>query len=382
MRILGLDSSGLVASVAVVQDGLLLAENTVNYKKTHSQTLLPMLDEIARRIELDLNSIDAIAVAAGPGSFTGLRIGAATAKGLGLALDKPLVAVPTVEALAYNLWGCERLICPLMDARRSQVYTGLYRFREDRLETLEDQMAVSVEELAQMLNARKERVVFLGDGVPVYLNVLEEKVQVSHSYAPANLNRQRAASVAALGLVYAKQGRLEAAAEHQPVYLRLSQAEQDRAAKEEAGHAARIEVFAMQMEDLEQVSAIEMESFSVPWSKEGFAASLRAKNTCYLTVWVDGEIAGYCGMILCMDEAEITNVAVSERFRRRGAAQTMLRELIACGYRQGVRKFLLEVRESNKAAIALYEKLGFQKEGIRKNFYEKPLEDAVIMWKR
>ena len=113
MKILGLDSSGIVASVAVVQDDVLVAEYTVNYKKTHSQTLLPMLDEIVRMTEMDLNTIDAIAIAAGPGSFTGLRIGSATAKGLGLALRKPLIAVPTVEGLAYN-HGCKK-------------ETGLYR---------------------------------------------------------------------------------------------------------------------------------------------------------------------------------------------------------------------------------------------------------------
>ena len=105
MKILAIDSSGLVASVAVVEDETLLAEFTIDYKKTHSQTLLPMLDQMAKMIELDLNSIDAIAVAGGPGSFTGLRIGSATAKGLGLALDKPLLHIPTVDALAYNLYG-------------------------------------------------------------------------------------------------------------------------------------------------------------------------------------------------------------------------------------------------------------------------------------
>lgn len=98
MKILGLDSSGLVASVAIVEDNDLKGEYTVNYKKTHSQTLLPMLDEVAKMIELDLNSIDAIAVSGGPGSFTGLRIGSATAKGLGLALGKPLIHIPTVDA--------------------------------------------------------------------------------------------------------------------------------------------------------------------------------------------------------------------------------------------------------------------------------------------
>ena len=103
MRILGVDSSGMVASVALVEDDLLVAEYSVNYKKTHSQTLLPMIDEVKKMIDLDLSSIDAIAVSGGPGSFTGLRIGSATAKGLGLALGKPLIHVPTVDALAYNV---------------------------------------------------------------------------------------------------------------------------------------------------------------------------------------------------------------------------------------------------------------------------------------
>ena len=147
MKILALDSSGLVASVAVVEDNQLLAEYTVNYKKTHSQTLLPMLDEIAKMIELDLETIDAIAVAAGPGSFTGLRIGSATAKGLGLALKKPLIPVPTVDALAYNLYDSTGVICPMMDARRKQVYTGIYRFADHELVTVSRQKAIAVEEL-------------------------------------------------------------------------------------------------------------------------------------------------------------------------------------------------------------------------------------------
>lgn len=231
MRILGIDSSGLVVSVAVVEDDRLLAEYTVNYKKTHSQTLLPMLDEIVRMTELDLKTIDAIAVAAGPGSFTGLRIGSATAKGLGLALGTPLIAVPTVEALAYNLWGTDKRICPLMDARRNQVYTGIYAFYGEEMQTLEGQMAVGVEELAQKLNWMGREVIFLGDGVPVYRDLLEQCVTVKHSYAPAHLNKQRAGAVAALGMIYARQGKLQTAAEHQPDYLRLSQAERERAEK-------------------------------------------------------------------------------------------------------------------------------------------------------
>ena len=168
MKILGLDSSGLVASVAVVEDDVLLGEFTVNYKKTHSQTLLPMLDELAKMIELDLDTLDAIAIAAGPGSFTGLRIGSATAKGLGLALDKPLISVPTVDALAYNLYGHRDIICPLMDARRNQTYTGLYQFEDEKMQVLCPQCVVGIDEIVAKINENNAPVVFLGDGVPVF----------------------------------------------------------------------------------------------------------------------------------------------------------------------------------------------------------------------
>lgn len=234
MKILGLDSSGIVASVAVVEDDALIAEYTVNYKKTHSQTLLPMLDEIAKMTELDLDSIDAIAVAAGPGSFTGLRIGSATAKGLGLALKKPLVAIPTVEGLAYNLYDTPGLICPIMDARRKQVYTGVYQFEDHRLIKVEDQMAVPMETLIEKLNAYGQNVTFLGDGVPVFRELIGEKLKVPFSFAPAHVNKQRAAAVAALGLVYMEEGKTESALEHNPDYLRVSQAERERAEREAA----------------------------------------------------------------------------------------------------------------------------------------------------
>ena len=234
MKILGLDSSGIVASVAIVEDDVLIAEYTVNYKKTHSQTLLPMLDEIAKMTELDLNSIDAIAVAAGPGSFTGLRIGSATAKGLGLALKKRLIAIPTVEGLAYNLYDISGLICPIMDARRKQVYTGIYRFTDHQLKVVEDQMAVPMETVIEKLNQYGETVTFLGDGVPVFHELIAEKMTVPYSFAPAHVNKQRAAAVAALGEIYYRQGKTETAMEHVPDYLRVSQAERERAEREAA----------------------------------------------------------------------------------------------------------------------------------------------------
>lgn len=235
MKILGLDSSGLVAGVAIVEDGVLLAEYTTDYKKTHSQTLLPMLDELRTMIELDMSTVDAIAVASGPGSFTGLRIGSATAKGLGLALKKPLVEVPTLEGLAWNLWGTDRVVCPLMDARRNQVYTAAYEFvsagENFELKVLIPQSPSDIEAMLEKLNGLGRPVIFLGDGVPVYLNLIRQKIKVDYSIAPAGNNRQRAGSVAALGAVYYASGKTVDAADHRPEYLRKSQAEREQEMK-------------------------------------------------------------------------------------------------------------------------------------------------------
>ncbi len=230
MKLLGIESSSLVASAAVVTDDQLTAEYTVNFKKTHSQTLLPMIDQIVRMLDLDLSTIDAIAVAGGPGSFTGLRIGSSTAKGLGLAIKKPLIHVPTVDAMAYNLWGSDGLICPIMDARRSQVYTGLYHMRHG-IEVVKPQCAMGMEELIQCLEDIGEPVIFLGDGVAANRGMIEEKMKVAYEFAPSSHNRQRAATVAALGMEYYKKGMTVEAAEFVPDYLRKSQAEREMEAK-------------------------------------------------------------------------------------------------------------------------------------------------------
>lgn len=234
MRILALDSSGLVASVAVVEEQNLIGEYTIHHKKTHSQTLLPMLDEVVNMIELDMQTIDAIAVAAGPGSFTGLRIGSATAKGLGMAMDKPIVEVPTVEALAYNLAYTDKLICPIMDARRNQVYTGIYQWQDNAFTIVEDQMAVGIDELLDKLVQHGGEVLFLGDGVPVFERVITDTLGDKAFFAPAHMMRQRAGAVGARALEYVKEGKVVPAKEHKPDYLRLSQAERERQEKEMA----------------------------------------------------------------------------------------------------------------------------------------------------
>lgn len=247
MKILAIDSSGLVASIAVTEDDRLVAEYTIDYKKTHSQTLLPMLDEVKRMVELDLSTIDAIAVSAGPGSFTGLRIGSATAKGIAEALDKPIAEIPTMDAMAYQLLGFDGIICPIMDARRNQVYSGFYSFQkknagiagnddfDDTGYTFvveKEQFVADMHDIIEELNAIEKPVMFLGDGVPVQRESIRAELKVPFSFAPANCNRQHASSVAVLAMHYVKEGKVVTAYAHKPEYLRLSQAERERLEKQ------------------------------------------------------------------------------------------------------------------------------------------------------
>lgn len=230
MTILGIESAALTASAALVNEGMILAETTLNTKLTHSQTLLPMIDELFRRTGLKGEDVDAIAVSAGPGSFTGLRIGAATAKGLGMAWNRPLAAVPTLDAMAFGLWGSRFLLCPIMDARRSQVYNGLYRFDEaGTLRRLEGPRALGIGELLKEVKALAEPAVFLGDGVPVFRSEIEAGLGENALFAPPSASRSRASAVASLGLEMVRRGETVTAAAFAPFYLRISQAERERA---------------------------------------------------------------------------------------------------------------------------------------------------------
>ncbi len=234
MKILAIDSSGLVASAAIWEGdpgerGCILALSSTDYKKTHSQTLLPMIDSICKETCCKAEDFDAVAISAGPGSFTGLRIGSATAKAIAMAADAPVIEVPTLSGLAYNLWGAGAYVCPMMDARRNQVYTALYGFENGELVTHIEGEAVAVEDMIGRVNALGKEVIFLGDGADAYKQILESSVTVPLRFAPAHLNRQSAASVAVLGSKMYAEGAYVNADDHSPVYLRVSQAEREGA---------------------------------------------------------------------------------------------------------------------------------------------------------
>ena len=235
MKLLSIESSGMAASAALTDGDEVKAEFTLNNGLTHSQTLMPMIDAMCRLCGPDGDTPDAIAVSEGPGSFTGLRIGSATAKGMGLVWQIPIVPVPTLEGLAYNAWGRPEVICPMTDARRGHVYAALYRSGEDGMQELMPAADRAIEEIAAALNERGEAVYLLGDGAKNYSDRLKTLLEVPYQTAPEHLLWPRAASVARAARKRYEEGRTVSAADHTPNYMKVTQAERTRA--RQAGEA-------------------------------------------------------------------------------------------------------------------------------------------------
>ena len=221
MNILAIDTSALTATAAILSDDTLLGEISTTTKLTHSQTIMPMIDELLKKVSLDISDIDLFACSQGPGSFTGLRIGIGTIKGLAYGLGKPVVGVSTLEALAHNISYTDFTIAPIMDARRGQVYNALYHYNRGRLDCFCEPRALSLEELCGEL---AKKTIFVGDGVKVHREKITELLGEKALFAPPQHQLQRAGSVA-----YAALGKMPIdAAELTDVYLRKPQAERER----------------------------------------------------------------------------------------------------------------------------------------------------------
>lgn len=227
MKILAIDTSALTATAAILEDDVLLGEISITTKLTHSQTIMPMIDELLKKVSLDISDIDLFACSEGPGSFTGLRIGIGTVKGLAFGLDKPVCAVSTLEALAYNIAPTPYAIAPIMDARRGQVYNAVYSWQGEELLCTAEPRALSVEELCSEIT---EKTIFVGDGVRVHREKIKELLGENAIFAPPQNLLQRASSVA-----YASRNKKAvSAAELSAVYLRKPQAEREREETESA----------------------------------------------------------------------------------------------------------------------------------------------------
>ena len=231
MRILAFETSAKAASAALLTDGTLTGEFFQNSGETHSRTVLKLAEELLKSCNLSPADVDYLAWANGPGSFTGVRIGAAAAKGFCWGRELPALPVSTLEAMAWNLADLDGVLCCCMDARRNQVYNALFRTTGGQPVRLREDRAISLEELAADLRELHAPVYLLGDGALLTWNSLHEQVE-GLVLVSEHLRQQRAGGVALAGWNAVLQGRVEAAASVCPNYLRLSQAERERLEKE------------------------------------------------------------------------------------------------------------------------------------------------------
>jgi tRNA threonylcarbamoyladenosine biosynthesis protein TsaB len=227
LKILAIDTSSAVASVCISEEYKILSEFNVNYKLTHSQTIMPMINKVLDSIECNINDIDYFAVSTGPGSFTGLRIGVGTIKGLAQGGGKRVVGINTLDGLAYNVIHSESIICPIMDARRQQVYNALYESKNNSLKIIKEYRAVSIEDLIDEINHINEKVIFVGDGIDKYREIIVENIKGKFSFAQINIRTQKASSIACLAIDKIKANEAENFLNIKPFYLRQSQAERE-----------------------------------------------------------------------------------------------------------------------------------------------------------
>ncbi|TJX65351.1 tRNA (adenosine(37)-N6)-threonylcarbamoyltransferase complex dimerization subunit type 1 TsaB [Soehngenia saccharolytica] len=224
MRILGMDTSTLMTTVAITDDQRLLGEYSLSVDMSHSEMLVPMIKSALDGLKIDIEDIDLYTISIGPGSFTGLRIALATAKGFAIANNKPIIGVPTLEALAYNIFS-ECHIVPMIDARRDRVFSGIYKWEENCLKVVKQDDALDIVEYCNYLNKNYDKLYVNGNGSIAYRDIIDEILGDKAIFAPFNLNYIRASSICEIAYERFKDGLIDDVDNLKPVYLRESQAE-------------------------------------------------------------------------------------------------------------------------------------------------------------
>ena len=402
MRMLALDTTTRAGSVALVDDNLIVEERPGDPSRTHAERLPAELLTVSDAHGVALSAIDGFAVAAGPGSFTGLRIGLATIQGLAFVTGRRIVGVSALEALAQVASrdvAAGTLVAAWMDAQRREVFSALYRvtsaelFDPDRLIELEP---AGVGDPDSTLTRWRDRlgptiplgagepIVFVGDGAVRYADLVRGRGEGSRRVmAPPLL----AGAVGRMAVARARRGEGVDPASVRPLYVRRPDAE---IARENNNSPVAIFMTAWLIEpvsspaDIEAILTIEKASFTNPWTRDMYVAEIDNRGVSYFYVAknADRRIVGFCSFWRILDELHINNLAVAPAERRSGVATALLTRVLADGAKLGARRATLEVRRSNDPARRLYEKFNFALAGVRPAYYTNPIEDALILWRK
>ncbi len=372
MKTLVIDTSLTTATVAIGENEKVICCKSLNSKNKHSKTLLPLIKKMLDESKIKPKEIEHVVCGIGPGSFTGIRIGIATAKGVAYSNNTKVTYVTSLEGLALNLKGSKKIIIPIIDAKRRNVFTAMFKFDGNYLKRLMANKFMTIEKIIEIGKERDEEVIFIGDCLEMYKEELygfevgkdEDNIICSskvYGYAQKQLKNN---------IIKSK--------DLKPMYLIKSQAEREFIKK----NIDKVKLRQMVAEDIEEIFAIEVEAFVTPWSKKNFKDEIESDKSVYFVAKFGNELVGYIGSWYVGDESHITNIAVKEEYKRFGIGSKLLERQIEYGNENGIRHITLEVMIKNDVAINLYKKYGFKIEGERKNYCRDTGENAYIMWKR
>ena len=403
-NILSIDTTGPMASVSL---GLATGRKRTivgEYKLTHLTSLMPMISHLIDDAKISPKDLDAIAVSAGPGSFTGIRIGVATARSLAQNLEIPIVKVPTLETFTFQYGEDEKeqIVCPIFDARRGQMYAGAYLREGNHVMTLVPGGAYEKESFFEALKIaltslesyRKNiyppaidihlPISFRGDGIHVFEDDINQFCQnLPNKFHIGDITQN---SLAVLEWSISN-GKLISYEMLEPIYMRKAEAQ--RKLEEKEGQFVPYPEGTVFLDalvsDAYDISVIERLSFLQPWLESSIVEDIENESSEYVVCKVNGRVMGYAGLHIIFDEGHISNIAVHPALRNHGIGTSTLESLMTKAEEKGATSFTLEVRAGDAKAISFYEKLGFVSEGHRKDYYPCEgggREDALIMWKK
>ena len=370
MKILSIDTASNICGVSILEDTNLICKLDKDTGRTHSENLMPMIQQALKQANLKLKEIDLLVCDKGPGSFTGIRIGIATVEAFHDSLSIPCVSVNSLESLAYSIKK-EGFIASIIDCKNDNCYFALYKLKDAKYQEM---IPPTADTITNALKACEENcfhtsdITFVGDGCEIYQDLILSNFE-NGILATSENNFLNSYYVGLAGLNQFQQNRSE---DILPLYLKKPQAQRQLEEK-----IKNIQITPMTLEDLHQIADILTSDFDTFWNDNILKGELNAENSKYWIAKMGQEIIGFAGMKIMVDEADIMNIVVKKRHQNQGIGSLLLKKLISTSKQLNLTFINLEVMEENYPAIHLYKNFGFKQIGIRKNYYQD--KNGLIM---
>lgn len=373
MKILSIDTASNICGVSILENANLLCKLDTNTGRTHSENLMPMIQQALEQSNTSLNDIGLFVCDKGPGSFTGIRIGIATVKAFHDSLDIPCVGVSSLEALAYSVKK-EGYIVSIIDCKNENCYFALYELKNSKytqmIEPTADTILNALTRCQQSISPSAS-ITFVGDGSEIYTETICHLFK-NYQFVFSNNHLLDSYTLGLAGLDKWKENNLD---DVLPMYLKKPQAQRQLEEK-----SKEVEILPMTLETLNEIADSLTSDFDDFWSSATLESELKAENSTYFVARFHQQIVGFAGIKTMVDEADIMNIVVKKDFRNQGFGSLLLENLINLSKQLNLVSINLEVMEENYPAIHLYKNFGFEQIGARKNYYQD--KKGLLMTKK